>query len=190
MPHGDKLTRKQEQAVAALLTEKTVEEAARKAGVGYASLKGWLKRPDFQVAFRQARRQVVDGAVGRIQAATGQAVDTLLGVARSGAKDADRVRAAVAILDHAWRGLAEADALHGSEGKDGDGSPMTTADVVQALAGRLRQIDQSELPTGEKARLTAALADALLRAITLDRIAQQLEALQAVLLGRKETDQQ
>ena len=180
-----KLGRKQEALIASLLTEATHAAAAAQAGVSEATVQRWLHLPEFQTAYRQARRQLVEGAVGRIQAATGQAVDTLLAVARGGAKDADRVRAAVALLDHALRGLTAADALHGARAAGGD-APMGTTDVVRLLAGRLRQLDAAELPTGEKARLTAALADALLRAIATDVLDKRLEALQAVLCGRKD----
>jgi hypothetical protein len=183
--HGQKLTRKQEALIAALLTEPTHAAAATKAGVSEATVGRWLHLPAFRTAYRQARRELVVGAVGRIQAATGQAVDTLLAVAKDGAKDSDRVRAAVALLDHAFRGLTEADTLTG-EPETADASPMDTAGVVQLLAGRLRQIDAAELPAGEKARLTATLADALLRAIGVDVLDKRLEALQAVLLGRKD----
>jgi hypothetical protein len=186
--HGQKLIDKQEVLIAALLTEPTHAAAAVKAGVSEATLHRWLLLPEFQAAYRQARRQLVEGAVGRVQAATGQAVDTLLAVAKDGKKDADRVRAAVALLDHAFRGLTDADALHG-QGEAGEASPMGTADVVQLLAGRLRQVDQAELPTAEKSRLTASLADTLLRAIGVDVLDKRLEALQAVLIGRKDKDQ-
>jgi hypothetical protein len=183
--HGQKLIRKREALIAALLTEPTHAAAAAKAGVSEASLHRWLRLPHFQAVYRQARRKLVEAALGRIQAASGQAVDTLLAVARDGKKDGDRVRAAVALLGHALRGLSEADALHG-EREAVNGEPMTTADVVPLLAARLRQVDRAELPTSEKARLTATLADALLRAISVDVLDNRLEALQAVLIGRKD----
>ena len=94
--HGSKLPRKKELAIAALLDHPTVESAAAAVGVNEKTLRGWMSEPDFRDTYRQARRQLVEGAVGRIQAATGQAVDTLLAVAKGGAKDADRVRADVA----------------------------------------------------------------------------------------------
>ena len=47
----------------------------------------------------------------------------------------------------------------------------------------------AELPTGDKARLTASLVDALLRAIGVDVLDKRLEALQAVLGGRKDKAQ-
>jgi hypothetical protein len=182
--HGEKLTRKHELAIAALLECPTVEDAARKIGVGYATLKRWMHDPTFAAAYRRIRRELLDAAAARIQAATGQAVDTLLAVAKSGAKDSDRVRAAVALLDHAFRGLAGADVLTGQHGA-GDTSSMDTADVVKVLAARLRQLDAAELPMGEKSRLTATLADALLRAIGVDVLDKRMEALQAVLVNRK-----
>src|SRR5262245_62049894 len=182
--HGEKLTRKEESLIGALLTESTGAAAAAKAGVSEATVGRWLRLPAFREAYRAARRELVEGAVGRIQAATGQAVDTLLAVAKGGRKDGDRVRAAVALLDHAFRGLAGGDALDG-ERAGADASPMGTSDVVRALAARLRQLDAAELPTAEKARLTATLADALLRAIGVDVLDKRLEALQAVLTGRK-----
>jgi hypothetical protein len=182
-----KLGRKQEAVIAALLTEPTHAAAATKAGISEATVQRWLRVPEFQAAYRQARRELVEGAVGRIQAATGQAVDTLLAVAKDGVKDSDRVRAAIALLDHAFRGLTEADALHG-ERRTGDDSSMDTGEVVKLLAARLRQVDQAELSTTEKSRFTAALADALLRAIGVNVLDKRLEALQAVLIGRKDNE--
>ena len=169
----------QERAIAALLSEPTRAAAAGKAGVSEATLGRWLNDEEFRTAYRQARREVLRGAVERLQAATGQAVDTLAGIARDGAKDGDRVRAAALILDHAFRGLDLADGT-GSEAIEG------TADVVRVLAERLRQLDAADLPAAEKARLTAALADSLLRAIGVDVLDKRLEALQAVLTGRKD----
>jgi hypothetical protein len=179
-----KLMRKQEALIAALLTEPTHAAAAIKAGISEATLHRWLHLPGFRTAYRKVRRELVEGAIGRVQAAAGLAVDTLLAVAREGAKDGDRVRAAVALLDHAMRGLTDADTLYEREVEDV--SPMGTGDVVKLLAARLRQIDAAELPTAEKSRLTASLADALLRAIGVDVLDKRLEALQAVLNGRKD----
>jgi hypothetical protein len=182
--HGEKMTRKQEQAIAALLSEATVTQAAIKAGVSHATLRRWLKESGFVSAYRQARREVVESAIGRIQAATGTAVDTLLTVAKSGAKDGDRVRAAVALLEHAVKGFDLP--THAEDRQD---RPIGgTSDVVTVLAERLRQLDAADLSTGEKSRLTVALGDALLRAIGVNLLDKRLEALQAVLNGRKDQE--
>jgi hypothetical protein len=105
--HGQKLTSKQESVIAALLTEPNYAAAAAQAGVGPTTLYRWLHLPAFRAAYRQARREVVEFAIGRTQAGSGQAVETLLDVARNGRRDSDRVRAAVALLDHALRGLSD-----------------------------------------------------------------------------------
>jgi hypothetical protein len=181
------MTSKQELLIAALLTEQTYAAAALKAGVSEKTLYSWLQQPSFRTAYRQARREILEAAIGRVQAATGQAVETLVSVARQGNRDSDRVRAAVALLEHACRGLEASDTLHG-EPVGTDSTPMNASDVVAILATRLRQVEHSELPTQEKSRLTATLADALLRAIGVDVLDKRLEALQAVLLARKEKD--
>jgi hypothetical protein len=183
--HGERRSRKQEQAIAALLVEPTIAAAAVRASVSEVTLQRWLREPTFAVAYRRERRRNVETAVGRIQAATGQAVDTLVAVAKQGKKDSDRVRAAVALLDHALSGLTDADVLHGTPDA-GDGSALDARGVVKLLGTRLQQLDRADLPTGEKSRLTAALADALLRAIGVGVLDQRLEAIQAVLKGRKD----
>ena len=51
---GSTLGRKQEDAIAALLTQRNVEEAARAAGIGVRTLLRWLKLPEFQSAYHAA----------------------------------------------------------------------------------------------------------------------------------------
>ena len=95
------------------------------------------------------------------------------------------MRAATTILDHAYRGLENAELLHGTTNISTT-KEFSTSDVVQVLARRLQQVDQSELPAGEKARLTGTIADALMRAFSVDVLDKRLEALHTVLVGRKE----
>ena len=144
--HGEKLSRKQEQGIVALLEESSIQAAAVRAQVGERTLRNWLQLPTFRAAYRRARRNLVEGAIGRIQAATGQAVDTLLAVSREGAKDSDRVRAAVTLLDHAFRGIELADVFHADPtAADADLKPIEgTTEVVKVLADRLRQVDEAE----------------------------------------------
>jgi hypothetical protein len=183
--HGQKLTRKQEAVIAALLSEPTHAAAAAKAGVGTTTLYRWLHMPEFRAAYRQARRELVEAAIGRVQTACGRAVEALVRIAHKGRRDGDRVRAAVAILELAQRGLSDADVLHGATGEVAP-LPMGTTDLATLLATRLRQLDAAELPSAEKVRLTATLADSLLRALSVDVIDKRLEALQAVLGSRTE----
>jgi len=103
--HGEKLSRKRDLAVAALLSEPTVAAAADKAGVSERTLRGWLRQSAFQAAYQAARRQVLEGAIGRLQQAAGEAVETLRRNLSAG-RPADQVRAAGLILQHAL-GTAE-----------------------------------------------------------------------------------
>ena len=183
--HGQKFTRKQEALIEALLTEPTSAAAAAQVGINRSTLYRWLKIPAFRAAYRRARRELVEAAIGRIQGTTGEAAEALVNVIRQGRRDGDRVRAATVLLDYALRGLATADLLHGEQETE-EQPPLDSGDVVRLLASRLQQLDSSELPTAEKARLTTTLADALLRALNVDVLEKRLEALQAVLLGRKE----
>src|SRR5260370_26854637 len=76
--HGAKFSRKMEEAIAALLTQRNVEEAARTAGIGPATLLRWLKVPEFQTAYRQARRAAFGQSIARLQQGTSAAATTLL----------------------------------------------------------------------------------------------------------------
>lgn len=182
----ERLNAKQEALLAALLTEPTYATAAAKVGVSRMTAYRWLKTTHFQETYRRARQELVNSAIGRLQLGSGLAVDALMNVVVQSRRDSDRVRAAVVILDHAYRGLTDADLLTSTPDAAVEKSSVGTADVVSLLSKQLRQLDQSALTTTEKSRLTATLADALLRAIGVEVIDKRLEALQSVLLSRKE----
>ena len=69
--HGAKFGRKQEEAIAALLTHRSIEEAAKACGIAPRTLLRWLKVPEFKAAYRAARREAVGQAIARVQQATG-----------------------------------------------------------------------------------------------------------------------
>src|SRR5512144_1150522 len=75
--HGAKRERQHERLIAALLTAPSYEAAARGCGLSEATVYRWLKDPSFKAAFRAARREVVEAAIGRLQRASVAAVDTL-----------------------------------------------------------------------------------------------------------------
>ena len=103
---GSKFTRKKEEAIAALLTQRNVEEAARAIGIGAQTMLRWLKVPEFQKAYRDARRDAFSQSIARLQQASGAAVSTLLKVMVDPATPASsRIRAADSILDHAAKAI-------------------------------------------------------------------------------------
>jgi hypothetical protein len=78
---GAKFTRKMEEAIAALLTQRNVEEAAKSIGIASRTLFRWQQVPEFDSAYRKARRDGFRQAVARLQQASGAAVTTLLKLA-------------------------------------------------------------------------------------------------------------
>ena len=103
---GSILGRKQEDAIAALLTQRNVEEAARAAGIGTRTLLRWLKVPEFQAAYRQARREAFGQAVARLQQGASAAATTLLKTMIDPATPASvRVRAAECVMNQATKAI-------------------------------------------------------------------------------------
>ena len=103
---GGKFGRKQEEAIAALLTQRNIEEAAKAAGIGANPLLRWLQVPEFQAAYRQARRAAFGQAVARLQQGTSAAATTLLKtLVDAGTPASVKVRAAEAIFSHAAKAI-------------------------------------------------------------------------------------
>jgi transposase-like protein len=75
--HGTKFGRKKEVAVAALLSHRNIEEAAKAVGIAPNTLLNWMKDREFAAAYRKARAAVVSQAIARLQQTTGAAVTTL-----------------------------------------------------------------------------------------------------------------
>jgi len=64
--HGAKFGRKKEEAIVALLTQRSTEEAARSVGITPKTLLRWTQVPEFDAAYRQARRAAYGQAVARL----------------------------------------------------------------------------------------------------------------------------
>jgi transposase-like protein len=76
--HGTKFGHKKEEAVAALLSHRNIEEAARAIGVVPNTLLRWMKEPEFDVAYRAAKRAAFGQAIARLQQGSSAAATTLL----------------------------------------------------------------------------------------------------------------
>ena len=104
--HGEKLGRKQEEAIAALLSQRNIEEAARAAGVGTRTLIRWLKLPEFGKEYRKARHEAVHQSVARLQQATGAAATIVLKLMTDpNVPAAVKLRAAECVFDRAFKGV-------------------------------------------------------------------------------------
>jgi len=101
-----KFGRKQEDAIAALLTQRNVEEAARTAGIGTRTLLRWLQIPEYQKAYREARRAAFSQSIARLQQGASAAATTMLKLMIDTNTPASvRVRAAECVMNHATKAI-------------------------------------------------------------------------------------
>lgn len=105
MPRN-KLSHKQEEAIAALLRYPTLEEAAKAVGVAPSTIWRWLQDGSFRQAYEAARKQVLSRAIESLQAASEGAVATLVELKDKATKESVRLNAAKALLDLAFNTAA------------------------------------------------------------------------------------
>jgi len=104
--HGAKFGRKKEEAIAALLTHRNVDEAARAVGVDPKTLLRWMKEPEFDAAYREARRLAYGQSIARLQQAASAASSTLLKIMIDpNSPPSCRLRAADSVLSHAAKAI-------------------------------------------------------------------------------------
>ena len=104
--HGTKFGRKMEAAVAALLTARNLEEAAKSVGIAPNTLLNWMKVPEFQAEYREARRVAYSQAVARLQQGATAAATTLLKVMVDQSTPASvKVRAAECVMNHSSKAI-------------------------------------------------------------------------------------
>ncbi len=100
------LTRKQETGIAALISQPKMKDAATLAGVNEATLWRWLQLPEFERAYRRARRETVKHAIVKMQAASSQAVDVLIEIMTDEtAAEFARLAAAKTVLDLSYKAM-------------------------------------------------------------------------------------
>jgi hypothetical protein len=128
MPGGPQ-TRKREAALAALLSCRTIKQAAKKAKIGERTLRGWLAEDAFRREYQAARRQALEKAIAQLHGALGQAVRTLKR-RLTGGKEADQIRAALGIIDRA---------MAGAEMLDLAGKFAELEEIVKRLSGAKQQ---------------------------------------------------
>jgi transposase-like protein len=100
--HGAQFEQKMELAIAALLSHRSVEDAARAVGVSTNTLLRWMKEPEFRDMYQEARRLTFSQSLGRLQEASGAAVTTTLKIMLdTNAPLGIRLRAAEIVLEQA-----------------------------------------------------------------------------------------
>src|SRR5262249_18376631 len=102
--HGEKLSRKQEGAIAALLVEPDVKSAARRIRLGVATLRRWLGGPGFVSAPRAPRPEGGGVAGAPVQAPGSRGVGVLRECLTSD-RPGERLKAATVLFDRATQGV-------------------------------------------------------------------------------------
>ena len=101
-----KLRPKQEEAIVALLSNRSVEDAARAVKTAPRTLYRSLNEPQFDKAYRKARRAAFGHSTARLQQASGAAVSAVLKVmVDPGTSGSTRLRAADIVLAHAAKAI-------------------------------------------------------------------------------------
>lgn len=70
-----KINRTEEKLLIALLENPKIADAAAAVGLSETSVYRWLRNPAFQERYKEARRQIMAGAVGAPEKATGDSCE-------------------------------------------------------------------------------------------------------------------
>jgi hypothetical protein len=152
--HGQKLSRKKEQAIAALLSQRGIEEAAHAAGIGVTTLRRWLRLPEFQAEYLQARREVVQQVNARIQQNAGAAAAVLFKLMADPITPASvRERCAECLLNHATKTFTIEDLEARLAELERDARGRNTGDA--GVEGSMRHTLVSRLERLESQRIDA-----------------------------------
>jgi hypothetical protein len=97
-----KFGRKMEAAIAAFLIQRNIDEAAKSVGISPNTLLNWMRVPEFQAAYREARRAAYSQAVAKLQQGATAAATTLLD---QGTPASVKVRAAECVMTHSAKAI-------------------------------------------------------------------------------------
>ena len=112
MNESERLPKKQEQAIIALISHRTIEEASRASGIGKTTIFKWLQDDAFQAAYREARGKVIRQAIAQAQSACSEAIKALREIMNNTESPAStRVSAAKAILETSIKAMETEDLI-------------------------------------------------------------------------------
>jgi hypothetical protein len=101
-----KFGQKKEEAIVALLSTRTVEDAARSCNTSARTLYRWLKERDFDAAYRAGKKAAYGQSIARLHHLSSAAVSMLGKVLLDPATPpATKVRAADSILNHVVKAI-------------------------------------------------------------------------------------
>ena len=104
METSGKITAKQERLIALLLTERTIDEACKKANLAVTTYWRWMQDETFLRQYRKARRGILENTVAKLQSIAFAAIDTLERNLNCENPSVE-VRSAAIVLEQSLKGL-------------------------------------------------------------------------------------
>lgn len=99
MENKERLTRRQLHVLPFLISNPTVESAAKRSGVSPKQIFDWLNQPVFRQELENRKNEAVNQAVDRLKATASKACDTLIGLLDNAGSDSIKHRVAVDMLN-------------------------------------------------------------------------------------------
>jgi len=99
MADKERLTRRQLHVLPFLISNPTVESAAKQSGVSPKQIFDWLNQPAFRQELENKKNEAVDQAVDRLKATASKACDTLIGLLDHAESESVRHRVAIDLLN-------------------------------------------------------------------------------------------
>ena len=101
---------RREKTLAALLSQPTIKQAAKAAGIGERTMHNYLDDPDFKREYNERRRNMLESACGALAYSVGDAITALMEITTDKkASKIARVNAARTILEYALKTFEEMD---------------------------------------------------------------------------------
>jgi hypothetical protein len=110
--HGEKLSRKMNDFILALMTARTLDEAAAAVGISSATAYRWYKLGIVKAELKRLQDEVVGHSLSKLKLSASEALEVLRSVANDEVSPPSaRVAAARTILDNVFRSIETADVL-------------------------------------------------------------------------------
>lgn len=103
MADKEKLTRRQLHVLPFLISNPSVESAAKQSGVSPKQIFDWLNQPAFRQELENRKNEAVNEAVDRLKATASKACDVLIGLLDNAASESVRHRVAIDLLNMALK---------------------------------------------------------------------------------------
>jgi len=99
MKDRSSLTRRQLHALPFLITNPSIELAAKQSGISAKQIFDWLNQPAFRQELENRKNEAVNQAVDRLKAIASKACDTLIGLLDNAQSESIRHRVAIDLLN-------------------------------------------------------------------------------------------